>query len=160
MENNMKKKKAIEPLIASILLIVVAVILVAIVLSWGKNFSLDGLNGANEFLDEDCSGILSIQSCEILADGNIVMQVKNISSNYTFKSEDLFQIMIKNNSGSGVDEEVDLTFTSDWQGLESGQSIIAKQTSTLTSGSNANVDVLVRSTLCPQATVTWSNCHK
>lgn len=156
----MIKKKAIEPLIASILIIVVAVILVTIVLSWGKSFSLDGLNEANEFLEDDCSGILSIQSCEILADGNIVMQVKNISSNYIFKSEDLFQIMIKNNSGSGVDEEVDLIFTSTWQGLEPGQSIIAKQTSTLTSGSNANVDVLVRSTLCPQATAKWSKCHK
>ena len=38
------RKKAVEPLIAAILLIVVAVILVTIVLSWGKMFTTDATN--------------------------------------------------------------------------------------------------------------------
>jgi len=40
------RKKAIEPLIAAILLIVVAVILITIVLSWGKMFTTDALGKA------------------------------------------------------------------------------------------------------------------
>ena len=43
----MLKKKALEPLIASILLIVVAVILVTIVLSWGKEFSTKSVSTTN-----------------------------------------------------------------------------------------------------------------
>jgi hypothetical protein len=38
------RKKAVEPLIAAILLIVVAVILITIVLNWGKMFTTDALN--------------------------------------------------------------------------------------------------------------------
>ena len=40
------RRKAIEPLIAAILLIVVAVILITIVLSWGKMFTTSSLNKA------------------------------------------------------------------------------------------------------------------
>lgn len=40
------KKKAIEPLIATILIVVVAVILVTIILSWGKMFTTSSLNKA------------------------------------------------------------------------------------------------------------------
>lgn len=45
------KKKALEPLIATILLIVVSVILVTIVLTWGKEFSTSSLNKTNNFAE-------------------------------------------------------------------------------------------------------------
>ncbi len=44
-----KKRKAIEPLIATILLVVIAVILVTIVLTWGKEFSTSSLDKTNNF---------------------------------------------------------------------------------------------------------------
>ncbi|HOW29099.1 MAG TPA: hypothetical protein PK685_00250 [archaeon] len=44
-----KKRKALEPLIATILLIVVSVILVTIILTWGKEFSTNSLNKTNNF---------------------------------------------------------------------------------------------------------------
>jgi len=44
-----KKQKALEPLIAAILLIVVAIILVTIVLSFGKDFTTRGLNKTQNF---------------------------------------------------------------------------------------------------------------
>ena len=49
----MIKKKALEPLIASILLIVVAVILVTIVLSWGKEFSTKSVSTTNSLVNYD-----------------------------------------------------------------------------------------------------------
>ena len=46
-----KKRKALEPLIATILLVVVSVILVTIILTWGKEFSTNSLNKTNNFGD-------------------------------------------------------------------------------------------------------------
>jgi hypothetical protein len=47
------KVKALEPLIATILLIVVAVILVTIVLSWGKEFSTKSVSTTNSLINYD-----------------------------------------------------------------------------------------------------------
>jgi len=49
----MIKKKALEPLIASILLIVVAVILVTIVLTWGKNFTTQSVSQTTGLINHD-----------------------------------------------------------------------------------------------------------
>ena len=45
------RRKGLEPLIATILLIVVSVILVTIVLTWGKEFSTSSLNKTNNFAE-------------------------------------------------------------------------------------------------------------
>ena len=47
------KLKALEPLIASILLIVVAVILVTIVLTWGKNFTTQSVSQTTGLINHD-----------------------------------------------------------------------------------------------------------
>jgi len=47
------KVKALEPLIAIILLIVVAVILVTIVLSWGKEFTIASVNKSHSLINHD-----------------------------------------------------------------------------------------------------------
>ena len=159
----MYKKKGLEPLIATILLIVVAVILVTIVLAWGKNFSTEGLNKTNQVLDDDCAGAqLAISNCQILSDGNITFQLKNIGQNYSFASTDAFKIMV--NSSTQNEAEKNLTFASAWAGLTPGQTVIAKygptQTDVNTTAANAVVNVMVRSSTCPQASVTVSNCHR
>ena len=160
----MFKKKGLEPLIATILLIVVAVILVTIVLAWGKNFSTEGLNKTNDVLDNSCDGAaLAISGCYLMTDGNIVFQLKNISQNYTFASTDTMYVMISNNSGV-ADAEIALTYASgSFAGLAPGYTQIAKvapTTSTLTDGAGDIVNVMVRSATCPQATVSVSNCHR
>lgn len=45
------RRKGLEPLIATILLIVVSVILVTVVLTWGKEFSISSLNKTNNFAE-------------------------------------------------------------------------------------------------------------
>jgi len=47
------KVKALEPLIATILLIVVAVILVTIILTWGKDFTTTSVNKSNSLINHD-----------------------------------------------------------------------------------------------------------
>ena len=159
----MFKKKGLEPLIATILLIVVAVILVTIVLAWGKNFSTEGLNKTNDVLNDDCSGAqLAISNCEIMSDGNITFQLKNIGQTYSFATTDTFKIMVS--SSTENEAEKNLTYADDWEGLTPGQTVIAKyaptQTDVNTTISSANVNVMVRSTTCPQANTRVSNCHR
>ena len=103
------RRKAIEPLIAAILLIVVAVILITIVLSWGKMFTTDALGKAKvaELTQSDAEsfiypnalkdgilqftyspqsnfGDLTIASYKVLSDAGESPDT-NLSSAYTLK---------------------------------------------------------------------------
>lgn len=49
----MIKKKALEPLISSILLIVISVILVTVILSWGQNFSNQSVSQTSSLINHD-----------------------------------------------------------------------------------------------------------
>lgn len=69
-------KKAITPIVASILLIVVAVILVTIVLNWGRGFTNQGLEGTNKILKETTKNYM-IGSPIINAQG--ILSFKNIT---------------------------------------------------------------------------------
>jgi len=158
------KKKALEPLIATILLIVVAVILVTIVLAWGRNFTGEGLNRAARVMEDNCSGAaIIISDCQIMSDGNIVFQVKNIGANYSFLSTDAFKIMLIANTGK-IQAETNLTFASNWNGLDPGQSVMAKFGPTLTDintmVTSTTVDVMIRSSVCPHASTKYMNCHR
>ncbi len=162
----MTKKKGIEPLIATILLIVVAVILVTIVLTWGKSFTNKGLDTANQALEETCKGaMLSISNCRVTTDGNVVFQLTNIG-NYAFPDvPNSIKVLISSNYGSESAEH-DLVFLQPptWAGLTPGQSVIATykpapaDANTLKSDISANV--LVRSTVCPQVSTSYSNCRR
>jgi len=158
----MIKKKALEPLIATILLIVVAVILVTIVLAWGKNFSTSSLDKTADLTNDACSGAaITLSNCVVDADGNIVFHVKNIGANYSFASTDTFKVLASDNLGNTYGES-NLTYTTAWAGLTTGQTMIADVNATTlsTSSANVNVTVTVRSTTCPQASKTIYNCHK
>ena len=69
-------KKALSPIVATILLVVVAVILVTITLSWGKGFTNKGLEGSNTILKETTNNYM-IGSPKLNAQG--VLSFKNIS---------------------------------------------------------------------------------
>ena len=57
--------KAISGIIATILLIVVAVILTGILLSWGQNFVQKGTSSADNVIDTSCTGAsVNIISCD------------------------------------------------------------------------------------------------
>ena len=73
----MLNKKSLSPLIATILLIVVSVILVIIVLTWGKNVSLTSLNTTDTIFTE-ADSYLYMFSFQKLQNNNLIF--KNISS--------------------------------------------------------------------------------
>lgn len=59
------KKRAVSPIIATILIIVVSLVLVAILLSWGQNFVQRNTAQADNSIDTSCMGAdLSISFCE------------------------------------------------------------------------------------------------
>lgn len=74
-----KRKKAVSPLIATILLIVVVTSIIVIVLFWGKGFTDDSLNLTLQILKEDESLIGFIQSSQITTQPN-TFQIKNLSN--------------------------------------------------------------------------------
>ena len=78
----MNLKKAVSPLIATILLIVVAVVLVTVVLTWGRGFTQDSLDEVSGITDDciETFGTLAITSCSL--DTNSVILKNN--GNYTF----------------------------------------------------------------------------
>lgn len=75
-----KTKKAISPLIATILLVVVAVALIAIVVAWGKSFTTKNLEKADDPINMECMGAaIDIVDCS-LGDNNITLTIKNIGT--------------------------------------------------------------------------------
>ena len=144
------KKKAVSPLIATILLIVVAVILVTIVLTWGKNFASDSLASAGDIGVDSCSGSsIVLSNCQI-SGTNAIFTVRNNSSNdYTFPSTDVFQAFVTDDAGNSYDLERDLNTSADatWAvALSPGQNQGAKADVT---GFTGNIKIKVRSMTCP-----------
>ncbi len=110
----MNSKKAVSPLIATILLIVVAVILVAVVLTWGRDFATDALADADGMAGGACNeaiGTLAIDSCSV--DGNVLsMILRNRSGSYVHSTgfdadlssgNDLISVTDLNSGGSALE---------------------------------------------------------
>ncbi|MFH0905808.1 MAG: archaellin/type IV pilin N-terminal domain-containing protein [archaeon] len=152
-------KKAVSPLIATVLLIVVAVVLTVIVLAWARTYSTDNLNQGNNIVDWDCANAaISVSNCKI--DGNNVdFYVKNIGQ-YTFPtSDELLATLIPDVGTMESDSSNTLSTT-----LTPGETIKITETG----GANfyaANtaisyVDVTVRSKNCTDVSTTAYNCHR
>jgi hypothetical protein len=157
----MFKKKGLEPLIATILLIVVAVILVTIVLAWGKNFSTEGLNKTNDVLNDNCSAAtINVSNCEydtntdgLGTTGTITFWLKNTSSTYTFVANDFNANYIDDANSLNSEMNAGLTTAA----IAPGATVVV---------SDADVDITdttrvkmeVRSTTCPGIAFTEVTC--
>lgn len=61
----MISKKGVSPVIATILLVVIALILVGILLSWGQNFVNKNTSDADSAIDRKCIGAgITISNCD------------------------------------------------------------------------------------------------
>ena len=153
------KKKGISPLIATVLLIVVAVALVAIVLNWGKSFTTSGLSETGNVIDTTCVGAaLTVSSCSVI-DDNITFFVENIGSTYDFASTDDFLIQISGNDGD-FNGSITITDFSSYAGLNSGESVKVSLDASDSGLSATSYDVTVKSSVCTSdASYTFKNCH-
>jgi hypothetical protein len=151
------KRKAIEPIVATILLVVVAVILVTIVLAWGRNFATSGTNQANDVISSACSGAtIAISDCDWNSTSEIaVFTIKNTSDTYTFAEND-FVINVYDASEL---TDADTENTSSTIALGPGLTVIEDvNASGITSASS--VKVTVRSNTCPNmATSEIATCN-
>ena len=153
----MMKKKGLEPLIATILLIVVAVILVTIVLAWGKNFSTEGLNKTNDVLNDDCSAAtINVSDCTYDpatgTNGTIAFWLKNTSSTYTFVTTDFNANVIDDSNALNSQMNVGLTTAE----LSPGETVVVSAVTTITD--TTRVKVAVRSLTCPSIAFTEVTC--
>jgi hypothetical protein len=160
----MKKLKALNVLVTTVLLVVISVSLIMILLAWGRNFTTTGVNTANEIVNQKCDkATIQITDCVINDDGNVVLTIKNTSSQYNFDESDALLVSIYNDSGT-MDAEKEITLSSGtWDGLESGETIMANiepTTAALTSDSGAWINTTLRSTICPLAATTYYGCHR
>jgi flagellin-like protein len=155
-------KKAISPLIATILLIVVAVALIAIVLTWGKSFTTNNL-ADTDVVDSSCVGAaIDIYDCSVNSDNNAILYVRNIGSTYSFATSDIFKIDVLSDTGtyaSGLNI-TDYDLASTWAGLAPGET---QQINLDLNGNSVTgnfFDITVRSSVCSaEAVSTYKNCH-
>jgi flagellin-like protein len=107
----MRFKKAVSPLIATILLIVVAVILVTVVLTWGKGFVSDSVAEIDTIGSDACSkalGTLSASNCLITDQNTFSFQLRNLSGTYTHTGNfdvDVYQGQVQGTATSVLTED-------------------------------------------------------
>jgi flagellin-like protein len=160
----MKSKKAISPLIATILLVVVAVVLVTIVLSWSKTFTTGSLESGTEIVDNSCTnmiGTLGISSCKILTDGNVSFYLTNRSNDYTYAASDVLTTLITDGLGGIDSNTIDNSLVPGaWSStFTPGETIAVKLQPVNSAGSNP-LTVTVRSTVCPSDAYATAVCRE
>lgn len=157
----MNMKKAVSPLIATILLIVVAVALIAIVVAWGKSFTTDSLADASNVVGKECIGAaIQLSNCNIDTDGNMTFQMVN-NGTKDFPVADDFIINITDSVSGDVSlnlkiSEQDTT----WTGLSKGETVLVKISDANVPNNGANIySVKVNSSVCSaDAVSTIQNC--
>jgi flagellin-like protein len=158
------KSKAISPLISTILLVVVAVVLVTIVLTWGQNFANDSLSETTAITDNSCLdtvGSLYVSKCSVLSDGNITFQLKNNNNNYEFPPSDVFTIEIFDDVGNSENYTMagaEVLSPATWEGLHSGETKVIK----IKPGSietNNSFEITVKSSVCPANAISKTTCQ-
>ncbi len=160
----MKMKKAISPLIATILLIVVAVALIAIVVAWGKSFTTSSLSDTSDIVNAECMGsAVQITNCSVDADGNLTFYIENIGSK-TISSGDDFLVHLTNLTDSESELNSNLSdygadFASDLTPGQMHQVSIAQADLPGTTNPS-RFDVKIISSYCPSdAVATKTNCN-
>ncbi|MDD4049511.1 MAG: hypothetical protein PHX47_00710 [Candidatus ainarchaeum sp.] len=159
----MKLKKAISPLIATILLIVVAVALIAIVVAWGKSFTTDSLSDATGVVDTSCMGAaIQLSNCMINDSNELVFHVKNTGTVDISAGDDLI-LNIRNTSdgNSTLNLPLSETATTEWAGLTPGQTaLITVDDANFPGAATGRYDVEVISNYCASDAVAQiKNCQ-
>jgi flagellin-like protein len=164
-------KKAVSPLIATILLIVVAVILVTIVLTWGKDFASSSLSTVDDAISDNCVGVsLSISNCTIDADNNqVTFFLRNISTDsYAFPDTEKFKVYLTDSSGNTYASELDLNGTDGVTaitGLNNGEMKAGKAATDVVTPNlvttTGTIKVTVRpETVCPTDATATATCTR
>ncbi len=99
----MTSRRAVSPIIATILLVVIALILVGILLSWGQNFVQRSTSDADNAIDRKCIGAdISFNNCDYnsLGTGTLTFIIVN-SGKVDFSSDENLNLIL-------IDDDQDL----------------------------------------------------
>jgi len=157
-------KKAVSPLIATILLIVVAVALIAIVVAWGKSFTTDSLADASVVVGGDCIGsAIQATSCNIDSDGNMTFQIVNNGTKDFPVADDFIINVTDSTTGEAklnlrISEQTGTT----WDGLSKGETaLVTIPDENVPTSGDSLYTVKVNSDVCSaDAVSTIQNCSK
>jgi flagellin-like protein len=137
-------KKGISPLIATILLIVVAVALISIILSWGSDFVTKNTSQADDVIDKDCVGAyINFVSCNYNTDQNKITATIVNTGTLNFRETSSFNVNL-------VDSEKEVDF-SNTNVLDSNSLKTGESASFIIEDYNGSrpIDLVLRNTDCP-----------
>ena len=136
-------KKGISPIIATVLIVVVSIILVSMLLSWGRNFIQQTTNDADTTIDTSCKGAsITISSCDYNSSGEYIKFVLVNSGEVSFDTDNNFSLTI-------LDSNDDLD-TSHNNILDSNSLTLGESSSVTISDYNgvSPIKLTIRSTKC------------
>jgi flagellin-like protein len=145
------RKKAVSPIIATILLVVIALILVGILLSWGQNFIQRSTADADNAIDRKCIGAdIEFSVCEYDSSSEALTLIIVNTGKIDFKEDTNLSLTIidsENNLFEATDETNNLL---DGAAFVKGAST-QKEIDLSVSSTDlvAPFDVTIRSSQCP-----------
>lgn len=145
-------KKAISPIISVILIIVVALALIAILMSWGSNFITRSTSEVDDSLDNTCTGAyISFISCDYNDNKEEISVVLINSGKVNFSPNHNFNVVLR-------DSENNMDF-SNINVLDSNALNIGQTTGFMIEDYNGTkpIRLEIRNTMCP--IIPWyTNC--
>lgn len=145
-------RKAISPIISTILLIVVALALIAILLSWGSNFITRSTTEVDDSVERECTGAyISFDSCDYNETDEKLTVVFTNTGSVNFKQDFNFNVILRD-----ADNNMDFSNVNvlDSESLSVGTTksfVIEEYTG------RPPIKLEVRNTMCP--IFTWNtNC--
>jgi flagellin-like protein len=145
------RKKAVSPIIATILLVVIALILVGILLSWGQNFIQRSTADADNAIDRKCIGAdIEFSVCEYDSSSEALTLIIVNTGKIDFKEDTNLSLTIidsENNLFEATDETNNLLEGAAFvKGASTQKEIDLSVSST---DLVAPFDVTIRSSQCP-----------
>jgi len=103
------KKKAISPIIATILLVVISLILVGILLSWGQNFIQRSTSDADTAIERKCIGAdITLNYCDYNAPTDKLELIIVNSGKIDFKEDTTLSLILIDADKTLNNEETDI----------------------------------------------------
>ena len=92
---NLDKLKAVSPLIAVVLLVIVSVAIVTILLSWSQNYVQRSTASVDDAIDTSCIGVdISVLSCDYNSVSDELTFIMVNSGNIDFTTSNTFSLIL------------------------------------------------------------------
>lgn len=93
-------KKGVSPVIATVLLVVIALILVGVLLSWGQNFVNRNTSDADSAIDRKCFGAeITISNCDYNSQSKKLSFIMINSGKVNFKADQNINLILVDADG-------------------------------------------------------------